>query len=257
MRKSVCVVFLALAALAVLPGILSAQKPESQMFLIVDCTVKPSMETKFWDTAKEEVAFYGKNGYPYAWKVYAAEGGHYYIVYPIKGLADIDEVMKASRVIMAKDAAGYQALSAKYTGTYESYKVMTFTFRPELSMIPENPYYAPAETNFICLDIWSGEPEKEAEFESILKEMMALTKKKGVRDTWYCLAGGLGTDQPVYVMASPDKDETEFIKHNADMWKLLGDEITPLYQKGLSLCRKRETRRLWYQAELSYTPAKK
>ncbi len=91
------------------------------------------------------------------------------IVYPVQGLADIDEVMKASREIMAKDAAGYQALSAKYTGTYESYKVMTFTFRPDLSMIPENPYYAPAETNFICLDIWSGEPEKEAEFENISK----------------------------------------------------------------------------------------
>jgi hypothetical protein len=257
MRRFACVVFLALAALAVLPGILSAQKPESRMFLIVDCTVKPSMETKFWETAKEEVAYYGKNGYPHAWKAYVGDDGHYYFVYPVKGLADIDEVTKASREIQAKDVAGYKALSAKYTGAYESYKIMTFTFRPELSFLPENPYYPPADMNFLCLDIWSFDTEKEAEAEEYLKEIIALTKKKGVRDTWYCLVGGLGTDQPVYVMAGPDKDNTEFLKHNADMWKLMGGDVDVPYNKSLSICRKRETRRLWYQAELSYTPVKK
>ena len=36
MRRFACVVFLALAALAVLPGFLSAQKPESRMYRVVD-----------------------------------------------------------------------------------------------------------------------------------------------------------------------------------------------------------------------------
>lgn len=257
MRRIIGVVLFVLSALAVLPGLLSAQKPESQMFVIVDCTVKPSMETTFWETAKEEVAYYGKNGYAFSWRAYAGEDGHYYFVYPIKDLAEIAELMKASKEIMSKDAAGYQALSAKYAGTYESSRSMVFTFRPELSIIPENPYDPADEKNFVCLDIWSFEPEKEAEAEAYTKEMIALTKKKGVRDTWYCLTGGLGTDQPVYVMVGPDKTHMEFLKHNADMWKLMGDDINVSYKKSLSICRKRESRNLWYQAELSYSPVKK
>lgn len=257
MRKVVGIMSVVLAALAVLPGLLSAQKPESRMFAIVDCTVKPSMEAKFWETAKEEVAYHAKNGFPFAWQTYAGEDGHYYFVYPIKGLADIEDLMKASKELRAKDAAGYQALSAKYVGTYESSKAMVFTFRPELSFLPENPYYPVDEMKFICLDIWSFEPEKEAEAEKYLQEMIVLTKKKGIRDAWYCLAGGLGTDQPVYVMAGPDKDHVEFLKHNADMWKLMGDEVNAPYNKSLSVCRKRESRNLWFQAELSYTPIRK
>jgi hypothetical protein len=257
MKRVMGVVFLALAALSILPGPLSAQKPEGQVFLVVDCTVKPSMEAKFWEAAKDEVAFYARNGFTYAWKAYAGEDGHYYFLHPVKDLADIGDLMKQSGEVGAKDAAGYQALTTKFTGTYESYKMMVFTLRPELSFLPENPYYPAEEMNFICLDIWSFEPEKEAEAEGYLKEMIALTKKKGIRDTWYFLAGGLGTDQPVYVMAGPDKSHVEFLNHNADMWKLMGDEVNVPYNKSLSICRKRESRNLWYQAELSYTPVKK
>lgn len=257
MKKVVRIMLFAVAALAVLPGLRSAQEPESRMFVIVDCTVKPSMETAFWKTAKEEVAYHAKNGFSHAWKAYAGEDGHYYFVYPIKGFAGIEELMKASKELRSKDAAGYQALSEKYAGTYESSKAMVFTFRPELSFLSENPYYPPEKMNYMSLDIWFIQPEKEGEAEGYLKDLVALNKKKGIRDIWYSLVGGLGTNQPVYVYAGPDKDQLEFIKHNPEMWKMLGDEADVVFNKLLSLCRKRESRNLWYQAELSYSPIKK
>jgi hypothetical protein len=257
MRRSVMVVVLGLAALAVLPGLLSAEKPESQMYLVVDCAVKPSTEARFWDAAKDEVAYYARNGYPYAWRTYAGEDGHYYFIYPVKDLADVGAAYAASAEVITKDAAGHEALSAKYAGTYESYRMMILTFSPELSIIPANPYYRPAPMDFIWLDIWSIDPEKEEEAEKNWKELVALANKKGVRDTWNCLIGGLGTDAPVYVFAGPEKNEIESLEHNEEMWKLLGDDADAPYDKGLSVCRKRESRHLWYQAELSYAPVKK
>jgi hypothetical protein len=256
MKKRVCVFVWVVGLLIVLPGIVSAQKPKVQMYLVEECLVKPSTEARFWEAMKDEVAFYAKNKFPYPWKTYAGENGFAYFVIPVKDLADIDIFYKADAEIMSKDAAGYQAVMARYAGTYESFKTMVFEFQPELSMIPENPYFPPGEMNFVCLDIWAYEPGKEAEVEKNTRELMAITKKKGIRDTWYCLVGGIGTDQPVYVMAGQDKDETEFIKHNAEMWKLIGADISELYKKSLALLRKRETRRLWYQPELSYTPEK-
>jgi len=221
---------------------------------VEECLVKPSMEARFWEAVKEELAFYAKNNFPYPWKTYAAEDGLAYFVYPLKDLADIEKLDKAEAEVTSKD--GFQAIMAKFEGTFEYYKFMTFDLKPELSMIPENPYFPPKEMNFLCLDIWTLDPGKAAEAEKNFREMTPMIKKKGVRDTIYCLDGGLGTEKPVYVYAGLDKDETEFIKHNAEMWKLAGTDISELYKKCVSMLRKRETRRLWYQAELSYTPIK-
>jgi hypothetical protein len=256
MKKRVRVFVWVVGLLIVLPGIVSAQKPKAQMYLVEECLVRPSAAARFWEALKEEVAFYAKNKFPYPWKTYAEENGRAYFVIPVKDLADIDNYFKADAEIVSKDASEYQAVMAKFAGTFESFKTMVFNLQPEFSMIPENPYYPPGEMNFICLDIWSMEPGKEAEAEKNIQETMAIVKKRGVRDTWYCLVGGLGTEQPVYVDVGPDKDETEFIKHNAEMWKLMGADISELYKKSLSMLRKRETRRLWHQPELSYTPIK-
>jgi hypothetical protein len=86
--------------------------------------------------------------------------------------------------------------------------------------------------------------------------MMAICQKKNVRDSWNCYAGSLGVEQPVYIFAGSDKDEATFLEHNAAMWKLLGKDVTDVYNKMMALCRKREYKRAWYQPELSYSPQK-
>lgn len=237
-------------------GLASAQEAESQMYLLFDCVVKPLADAKLYDALKEMVAFYSKHAFPYAWSVYATNDYHYQYLIPIKGYADLATFFKTDEEIMTKAAAEYQALLEKFNDTYDSYEFQVYMFRPDLSLIPTKPYYKPEETNFVALDIWSVVPGKEQEAEKLSKELMALCQKKEVRDTWYCYAGSLGVEQPVYVFAGPDKDEAAFIAHNAEMWKLLGKDVTELYNKMIALCRKREHKRAWYQPELSYSPKK-
>ena len=38
------------------------------------------------------------------------------------------------------------------------------------------------------------------------------------------------------------------------MWKLLGKDVSDIYNKSMALCWKREYKRGWYQPELSYSP---
>jgi len=237
-------------------GLASAQTEKSQMYLVYDCWVKPLADAKLYDALKEMTAFYAKHAFPYSWSVYATGDYHYNYLIPISGYADIDKFFKTDEEIMTKAAAEYQALLEKFKDTYDSYEFQVYTFRPDLSITPAKPYYKPEEMNFVALDSWSFIPGKEQEAEKLTKEMVALCQKKNVRDSWYCYAGSLGVEQPVYIFAGPDKDEAGFISHNAEMWKLLGKDVTDVYNKMMAICRKREYKRAWYQPELSYSPKK-
>jgi len=156
--------------------------------------------------------------------------------------------------LAAKDTGAFKALSGKFSGTYEYTRDAIYTYRSDLSYIPADPYYPPAEMRFIRLDIWFVEPEKEAEAEQARTELHALAKAKGVRDISFCMVGSMGTEQPMYIFATPDKDEPEFLKHDAEMWKLVGDDAAATYRRVLPQIRRRESRRLWYDEELSYVP---
>jgi hypothetical protein len=235
-----------------------AEQAKSQMYLVFECTVKPSLEAKFYDAAKEEVAFYSKHNFPYSWEVYASDDSHYYWLVPVADYADVGNCFKALADAEAKGASEYQALIGKFGESYEFERSAVYTFTPEFSIIPEKPRFKPAETNFVFLDIWYFMPGKEQELTKLNSEWRALREKfkNKIRDTWYCWVGGLGTDQPVHVYIGPDKDPSEFFKHNAEMWKIMGKEASDLQAKMLTYLRKREGRMVWLQPELSYTPKK-
>jgi hypothetical protein len=256
MKAKVLCGLLAVLVLVLCSGLASAQEAKSQMYLVYDCVTKPSTDAKLYEALKEMAAFYSKQAFPYSWDVYATGDYHYQYLIPVGGFADIEKFFKTDEAIMTKAAAEYQTLMDKFKDTYESYEFQVYTYRPDLSHIAANPYYKPEEMKFVALDVWSFIPGKEQEAETLCQEMMALCQKKGVRDSWYCYAGTLGVEQPVYVFAGPDKDEGEFIMHNAEMWKLLGKDIDDIFNKLIAICRKREYRRGWYQPELSYTPKK-
>jgi hypothetical protein len=234
-------------------GLASAQEAKSQMYLVYDCVAKPSTEAKLYDALKAMTAFYAEHAFPFPWSVYATGDYHFYYLFPITGYADIEKFFKTDEEVMTKAAAEYQVLMEKFKDTNDSYEFQVYTFRPDLSIMPAKPYYKPEEMNFVALDIWSFVSGKEQEAEKLTKEFQAIAQKKNVRDTWYCYAGSLGVEQPVYIFAGPDKDEGGFLKHNAEMWKLLGKDLTDVYNKMIALCRKREYKRAWYQPELSYS----
>jgi hypothetical protein len=249
-----------LLVLAVLLGLCVGQAPaqekKSQMYLVEEVLVKPSADAAFYELEKEAVALCQKQKWPYAWTCYAADDYRYYFVIPIANLAEVDSYYKAAAEFFAKNGAEFKPLLDKFSDLAEYDRYFILTYNPELSMIPEKPRYKPGETDFFSIDIWYIKPGKEMEVEKTLfSEFMTLAKKKGVKDTWYCLVGGLGTEQPVYYMAGPDT-LVEFFKHNAEMWKLLGKDAGDMQKKMLSFCRKRESAMAWYTPELSYTPQK-
>jgi hypothetical protein len=248
-----------LLVVVVLLGILvagaPAQEKQSQMYLVEECLVKPSADAAFYGLEKDFIAICQKLKWPMAWKCYASDDYRYYFVMPMANLAEVESYFKAGAEFFAKNSAEIKPVLDKFSelGEYDRYFILNFA--PELSLIPEKPRFKPDETGFFYFDIWYIKPGKEAEFEKAQREGIPDAKKKGVKDTWLCFVGGLGTEQPVYYMAGPDTI-VDFYKHNEEMWKLMGKEASEMQQKALLLCRKRESAMAWYQSELSYTPQK-
>lgn len=233
----------------------SAQETKSQMYLVEECLVKPSADAAFYELEKEAIALFQKLRWPLGWKCYASDDSRYYFVMPMANLAEVETYFKAVAEVFAKNSAEFKPLLDKFSelGEYDRYFILNFA--PELSLIPEKPRFKPGETDFFFFDIWYIKPGKETEFEKTQREGIPVAKKKGVKDSWLCFVGGLGTEQPVYYFAGPDT-LVDFYKHNAEMWKLMGKEAGEMQQKMLLLCRKRESAMAWYMPELSFTPQK-
>lgn len=239
--------------LGLIAGTASAQEKKSQMYLVEEVLVKPSADAAFYDLQKENVAMCQKHKWGTPWTCYAADDNRYFFVMPIASLADVDNYYREAGEFFAKNGAEFKPLLDKFSQLAEYDRYFILTYRPEFSLIPEKPRFKPGETDFLFFDIWYIIPGKEMEVETILSaDFMALAKNKEVRDSWYCLVGGLGTEQPVYYMAASDT-LVDFFKHNAEMWKLLGKEAGDMQKKMLTYCRKRDSLMVWYTPELSYT----
>jgi hypothetical protein len=248
---AVCVVVLvfSVASIAQTPA-----KPEkSQMCLIRDVTLRPSMAAQFTDAVKAYKEFCVKHKSQSSWDLYMSDDYHCFIIYPVAGFAEVENLYREEETFSTTFSTEFQAVSNKFKGTFDSSRDFIATYEPDLSFIPEKPR---GEGDFVCVDYWYILPGYEQEFVSLCKEFWAIARTKKIVDCWYFLAGGLGSDQPVYMFVNHEKGPAEFWSHNADMWNSLGKDASELQAKMIKLLRKREATFEWYQAELSYSPKK-
>jgi hypothetical protein len=236
---------------------LAAQVTKSQMYLVGCDVVNPSMETKYLQTVKEQVAMFDKYKFPYAWSVYATNDYCYYYLFSVNDFTDIGNVFNAALPEFAGRAGNeWKALYAKFSGVVQSTSFFVLTFTPELSYIPTSPRLKPGVGNVVIIDAWYAMVGKEEEFENHIKELFALMKKRNITDGWNAFVGGIGTEQ-LYAFVTRDTSMADFWTHNAEMWKTLGKERSALIDQLKACTRKREWKFAWYQPELGYTPKEK
>jgi hypothetical protein len=259
MKTTICILLLAslVTCLCFYSLPLAAQETKSQMYLVGCDVVNPSMETKRYQTVKEQLAFFDKYKWPYPWSVYATNDYCYYYLIPVNDFTDIGNVFNAWTEVLGRAGNEWKALYAKYFGVVQSTSFFVLSSTPELSYVPTSPRLKPGEGNLVIIDAWYATLGKEEEFEKHMKEVVALMKKRNITDRWDAFVGGIGTEQPLYAFAARDTNMADFWTHNAEMWKALGKEGNTLFDQLQACTRKREWKFAWYQPELAYTPKEK
>lgn len=235
-----------------------AEEHKSQLYLFEDVVVKPSMVSIHEAAIKEMVAFSSKYNFPYPWYAFKADDLHYYYVFPMKNLAEIDNMFKAWDEVKKKvPEEQLQAMLKNYWSTYEYSRWGMFRYRPDISYIPENPRLKVEEGDFIFVEFNYIQPGKKKEYEDVLQEWLVLFKKKNLAEGVYVLEGDIGTDMPIYIYILSGKNYADFFNHFSEMWELLGEEANALFKRERSNHRKYEYKTGWFRPNLSYIPKEK
>jgi len=246
---------LCLGVVLSLGTVLRAQAPANQLYAVNDMVVEPAKAADFEAAMKDWVAFYAKNKYPWSYSVYRTEDFHYYLLGPVKDMADFEAMMKADMELEKKAGAEFEALMKRTAGAFVFVNSDLAVLRYDLSYTPEKPRVPTAEARFICWDYYYGIPSLAEEGDKIAKEWQALYKSKNIPDNFLYYMLIMGPDLPVSVVARWGKSEADFNAEDELVFKTLGDAYAPLAKKTMALCRKYE-RRTGYRLEaLSYTPA--
>ena len=253
-------VFLLLAVgVAALALLAPAQEKKPQLYFVEDYVIKPSMVAQYEAASKEVIATIFQ---PHSWSwplvTYVTEDFHYYCVYPIASLIDLDKAFATFYEILGKfGEQKWDALNRKMGEAAEYYKQATFTFSPELSYFPDKPRLKPEEEKFVYWGFCYVMPGREKEFEGLFKKVAAVFKSKKIANGFNTFTGGIGTEAPFYFYAEFGRTMGDFFMTAEKTDKALGQEITDLWNKMLALMRKYEYKTGTVRPDLSFTPPAK
>lgn len=235
-----------------------AEEQKTQLWFVREFVVKPPMAGQYEEAIKEGVARCTEHNYPYTWHTWDDGDFHYFYFYPVKNYAGIEKIFEGFGDVRKKwGEEQYQEFAKVVWESIDHYKEFVISSIPGLSYVPENPRLKEEEQNYAIWDIFYVLPGKGKEIEELGKKFCDLLKSKNYNDELHLIAGDMGIDMPVYFGLLYGKDTADFWAQNQKMWELLGEEGGVLFQKMMSLVRKRDFKQFWYSPDLSYIPKEK
>jgi hypothetical protein len=235
------------------PSLVSNDWPA--LFLMGDFLVDISRTGEFEAGLKDLIAELRPRGFSFRFDTYATDDGHYYLVFGLESFADVDRWQEAWPIQgRATGTERLQALHRRLVGA-EIERVFRFwRFRADISFLPEKERLKPDEVGHYTWDFVWVIPGREAEFEALNREWVALSRAKKVSDPFLTYSGDLGTAMPVYVWFEYGKTAADYAAAEEAFWETLGDAGADLAKRTRALIRKRESKTGRYRPDLSYVP---
>ena len=231
------------------------EESQSQLFFIYEAVVKPSMVGKYEEATKSLAAkLKANNMTSISYLMAVTDDFHYYWISEIENLAALDEDPWQELEKKMGDEE-WKAMLDGYDETTDMSHTWLARLRPDLSYTPENAGGNSEGMNFRHWDWYYIEPGKRAEARAIAKEWHDLYTKKNIQSSYRIFTGGLGTEQPLYVVLQSAKNAADFEANNAKVNELLGEDAEELMQRTMAITRKFETKTGWMRPDLSYTPS--
>lgn len=224
-----------------------------QLYLMGDFLVDVSRAAEYESALKELLAGLAKHAFPLLFDTYTTDDGHYFVIYGLWDFSEVDRWNEAWRDLARRmGPENFQVLHRRIVAA-EIERVYAFWyFRPDISFLPEKERLKPEEIGHYTWDFVSVIPGKEAEFEALNKEWVALSKTKNALDPFLTYSGSLGTNMPVYVWFEYGKSPADYAAAEERFWKSMGTEGADLSKRTRSFIRRLETKTGRYRPDLSY-----
>lgn len=235
-----------------------SQETEQPLYLMGDFLVDVSKVAQYEAAIKELMNNLEKHAFPFSVGVYATDDCHYYAIYSLKSYADIDLWFRAWGELAQKmGLENLRAIHGRIVAAEIERAYCFWRFRPDISFLPEKERLRPEEIDYYTWDYVWLIPGKEAEFEAINKEWIALSSAKKSRDPFLTYVGELGTKMPVYVWFEYGKSAADYAATEETFWKAMGEEGAALSKRTRALIKKMESKTGRARPDLSYLPKSK
>jgi hypothetical protein len=237
-------------------GVARSQEAPSQLYLMADIQVEVSKVPDYEAAFKALIAALNETAFPVVFDTYATDDSRYYVIYGLEGgYGAVDRLHEAWRAAAANiGPQKFQALHARMTDRELGRVFRFWTFRADLSFLPSPERLKPADIGYYTWDYVWLIPGKEAEFEALNREWMALSAARKARDPFMTYQGGYGNEEPVYVWFEYGKSAADYALAEEEFWRSLGAEGAALSKRTRALIRRMETKTGRYRPDLSYAP---
>ena len=240
------------------PAQARSQETWPTLFLMGDFLADVSMAAEYEAALKDLINNLEKHGFPFRFDTYNTDDSHYYLIFGLKNYADVDQWIKAWDDLGQKmGPENLQAVHGRIVAAEIERVYKFWRFRPDISFLPEKERLKPEEIGYYTWDYVWVIPGKEAEFEAVNKEWIALSTAKKARDPFLTYLGDLGTKMPVYVWFEYGKSAADYAAAEEKFWKAVGEEGAALSKKTRALIKRIESKTGRYRPDLSYSPKTK
>jgi len=230
---------------------------KGQLSFVEEVTVKPGGVAAYEAAAKEFTSILAEHGFPNAYEAYATDDYHYYFVYPIEDLADVNAIHKSwMKLLESWGMDKWEEMEKSMSGSIETYRFMLMRSRPGLSYMPEQHPYDPAKSNYMLWGYCYLKPGMEKAFEQNFKDFVELFTAKEVPFGWNTFQGDFGTEMPVYLYAEWGDGPAAFWTNIEKSMAKVADESEALWNETLSMLRRYEVKTGMSRPDLSYRPVK-
>ena len=230
-----------------------SQEDQPHLYLMGDYLVDVSKVAEYEAAVKELMQNLEKHKFPFSSYVYNTDDSHYYAIFPLKDYGDTDRWFKAWGELAQKmGQEKLQAIHSRIVAAEIERRYIYWRFRPDISFLPEKERLKPEEIGYYTWDYVWLIPGKEAEFEAINKEWIALSAAKKARDPFLTYMGEIGTRMPVYCWFEYGKSAADYTATEEQFWKSMGEEGAALSRRTRALIRRMESKTGRARPDLSY-----
>lgn len=231
-----------------------AQDSKSQMFLVHEDRVKPSMKATYEEISKDfknQCEKYNIQNVRYL--TATTSDGKYLYLTPIKNMAELDD-----RPIMALQEkmgkAAFSAMFDQFDKCYDNHGSYIIHLDKDLSYDPEGINPSPEGKDYRRYYYIHYTPENSENLTKSMKKVKELYKKKGSKVYYRVYRSGFGNIGSYLLVAVAGKNGLEYEKTGEENRTLLGSENKEVFDELFKYVTKFESTIGAVRPDLSYSP---
>ncbi len=257
MKTMKCRLLLMLITFVFVGSMYAQEEKKSQMYLVHEDQVKPSMLTQYEKASKLFADKMKEHDIQStSWLSSVTDDFRYMYVTPIESMADLDDNDWVDELSEKMGADAFGEMMSEFSPCYDRHGNYVISMDKELTYMPDGITQTTEGKNFRKFFYIYHSPENSKAMRSAMKGVKDLFASKNSTSHYRVYSSGFGTMDTYYLVAISAKDPISMEQQSAANDKLLGEDAKPVFGKVMGLA----TRFVEYtgniRPDLSYKPKK-